>query len=175
MFVTLPAALIMAALVVYAFVNPTASGRLYIGLYILLLEGYSAWALWINQRRLLSDRLLDQLTEAEADLVGAYKFHFLYPFAAREFSASVALVALCSLPFAALLFWKGVYLEASIIALNFLVCGPLSHKLSPYNGLTGLAQRGDYVAYSRLEAWPTAWEKVVALQQAGARSRGPSD
>jgi hypothetical protein len=121
--------------------------------------------LLLQGKQRLSGDFAKHLTSNESDLVNAYKLHFMYPGTTREVSSVVAGLGFVSVAFVPLLLWKGAHLEAAVIGANWFLVGPLSHKLSPLNGLKGLARRGQAVAMQRLESWDSAWDKILELQR----------
>ena len=147
---------------IWALFDPTTAGRIFIGIFIVGLQGYAVSGILIFNRSKFAPQFAALLTSEEFDLVNAYKFHFLYPGTTRELSSIVAALGLAAFAFVPPLLWKGAYIEAAIIGLNWFATGPLSHKLSPLNGLRGMAARGDSTSAQRLSAWDTAWTKVAA-------------
>jgi hypothetical protein len=156
---------ISAALFVLCFFQPLLASRTFIGLFIVALEGLSIFALLSQRSSALTPRFTAQLTSDELDLIFAYKVHFMYPGTTRELSAAIALVGMACLPFALLLLWQGHYTEGVIIGVNWFVAGPLSHKLSPFNGLKGMAERGNETALRRFNAWDSASQKLLEFHR----------
>lgn len=163
--ISLPCLLVSAGLVVFGFFQPAAASRTFIAVLIIGLEGLCTSLLLLHSRQTLKSDLATELTIDELDLVTAYKLHFMYPGATRELSSAIAGVGLACLAFAPLLLWKERYVEAAIIGVNWFVAGPLSHKLSPFNGLKGMAERGNDIAFRRLEAWDSAWGKILEFRR----------
>lgn len=171
--ISLACLLISAGLWVLCFFEPVLASRTFIAIFVIGLEGYCAVLLLNLRTESLASRLTTEFTSDELDLVSTYKCHFAYPGATRELSAAVAGVGLAAFAFVPLLFWKAQYVEGGIIAVNWFVAGPLSHKLSPLNGLKAGAERGNDTALRRLNAWDSAWEKIMALRRAARESRSP--
>lgn len=89
----------------------------------------------------------------------------MYPGATRELSTGIAAVGLACIAVAPLLLWQGHYLEAGIVGVNWFLAGPISHTLSPLNGLKGMAEHGNETALRRLGAWDSAWGKLLQLRR----------
>ena len=169
--IVLLAVLVSAGLFVLCFFQPTLGSWVFIGVFIVGLEGLSACLILALRGQALSSQLIEQLTVDELDLINSYKWHFMYPGATRELSAGIAAVGLACLAFAPLLLWQGHYIEAGIVGANWFVAGPISHKLSPLNGLKGMADRGNDVAFRRLSAWDSAWKKILQVSRSSSESQ----
>lgn len=112
-------------------------------------------------------RLIAELTHDELELINAYKLHFSYPWLTIEVSSFIAALGMAAFAFVPILLSKGAYVEASIVGFNWFFAGPLSHKLSPLNGLKEMADSGNIIALQRLNAWATVWDKVLADNRRG--------
>jgi len=161
----LPCILVAGGLFVLCFFQPTLAVRTFIVVFIIGLEGFCVISLLFPRKVPITSRLAAELTSDELDLFNAYKLHFLAPGLTRELSSVVAMIGLASYGFVALLLWKGHYVEAGIIGVNCVLVGPLSHKLSPFNGLKGMAERGNEIALRRFDAWDSAWKKVSEFRR----------
>ena len=120
--------------------------------------------LLFQSKQNVSTHFVEKLTGDELDLINAYKLHFSYPGTTRELSATLAAINIIALGFIPLLLWKEHYVETVIVGLNWPLVGILSHKLSPLNGLKGMAARGNTVAMRKLAAWDSAWQKIVVTK-----------
>ena len=169
--ISLPCLLASAGLVVFGFFQPGVASKTFIAIFIVGLQGLCAALLLFNGRQTLASRFAAELSVDELDLINAYKLHFMYPGATRELSSAIAGVGLACLAFAPLLLWKEHYVEAAIIGMNWFVAGPLSHKLSPFNGLKGMAEGGNDVAFRRLQAWDSTWSKIAEIRRSLRESR----
>lgn len=157
----LPCILVAVGLFVLCFFHPALASRTFVVVFIVGLEGFCVISLLFQRKVAIISRLATELTSDELDLFNAYKLHFLFPGLTRELSSVVAMIGLASYGFVALLLWKGHYVEAGIIGINCVLAGPLSHKLSPFNGLKGMAERGNEIALRRFDAWDGTWKKIV--------------
>jgi hypothetical protein len=127
----LPCLLLVVGFLVLSLFYPLLGSRIFIGIFLIGLEGSCALVLLLQAKQTLSGSFGKELTSDEFDLINAYKLHFMYPGATRELSSVIAALGLVSLAFVPLLLWKGAYIEAAVIGVNWFVVGPLSHKLSP--------------------------------------------
>jgi hypothetical protein len=156
------AVLIILILFAMAFQFPMESGWVYIVLFVFIFQIWMVALplfLWSRADTEQVQRNWPQLSDIEAFVVHKYAFHFAYPFASREYSATCAFLAMASFPMAAVLAYHDQWIQAAVVGVNFLVLGPLSHKLSPYNGLCMLAEK-DATAIIELNAYENAMEKI---------------
>ena len=163
MFIAIPATLLYVCVFIFSFYRPDLGAWIFIGIFILGVEGYALVSLYGASRGKIADDVLSGFTPDEIELLTAYKLHFRYPFFTKELSSIIAGAGLISIAFAILLIWKERYIEAGVIALNYPVAGPISHKLSPLNGLTMMANKGNLDAVRRLNAWESTWNKLLRM------------
>ena len=101
------------------------------------------------------------LAPTEAKLVRRHQIYFTFPATSIALSSIVAAIGLASWVLIPWLLYKSQWIQAGILLVNMLVGGPLSHKLSPHNGLILMASRGNVEAVEFLEAFNPAWEKIA--------------
>jgi hypothetical protein len=152
--------------VIWSFFEPVVASWVFIALFVFALEG---WLLILSiglRSRISAQTPPLNFTDIEAELVSRHPVYFRYPEASRMFSAIVATVGMASWILIPWLAYQGQWIQAAILLLNFFVGGPLSHKLSPLNGLVMLAKRGDPKAQGLLHAHGPAWEKIFEVSRA---------
>ena len=160
-----PSVLVIIGLITWSFFEPGVASRIFIAIFIVGLEGYFVWMWRFFGKLNFPSSLIVDLTIHESDLINAYKLHFNYPGATKEASSIVAVVGLSAFAFVPILLWKGNYIEAAIIGLNWFLAGPLSHVLNPFNGLQGMASKGNIVSQQRLDVWDTTWDKIFSYRK----------
>jgi hypothetical protein len=101
-----------------------------------------------------------EFSDAEAELIGRYRFYFTYPGIAKHASSVLAAIGLTALCLAPWLTYKVALAPAAIAALNLAAVAWLTRRVAPLMTLGMAARRGNREAMHMLEAHQTAWEKI---------------
>ena len=133
---TIVSYLVMLVLGVASFWYPTGSAWTFIVIFIFLLEGFALVGV-LAHRGFKAN--VDQpplfLSQEEAALVSAFPEYFKYPGVSVGMSSALAGNAMMAIIFVPILAFKGLYVEAAIIGINWFPALRLSYRLSPLNGL----------------------------------------
>jgi hypothetical protein len=144
----------------WAALNPVPMAWLYLGAVL-------AFEIWLFARiRAVGDAPVApgeppyRFSEAEARVVGRYRFYFTYPLVAKHASSILAAIGLTTLGLAPWLTYRGAFAAAAIAALNVLPVAWLTRRVAPLMTLNMQASRGKREALEMLEAHGPAWEKI---------------
>ena len=151
------AALVLAG---WAALRPVPMAWLYLGAVL----AFEAW-LFARIRALGSARVAAgeapyRFSEAEARLVGRYRFYFTYPMLAKHASSILAAIGLTTLGLAPWLTYRGALVPAAIAALNVLPVAWLTRRVAAVMTLNMQASRGNREVLEMLAAHAPAWEKI---------------
>lgn len=153
----------IAGLAIVSFWYPKFASWTFILVFILLLDGFSCWVLFgFRKFKTAANHAPYYFSEDEAELVTKFAPHFLYTGTTIAISSVLATNGIAAVIFVPVLIYKTMYIEATLIALNWLLAGPLSHKFSPLKGLKMLSSKGNEEAARLLAAWDSTWDKMIA-------------
>jgi hypothetical protein len=134
----------------------------------------AAFEAWLARRMALAGRAPVAVgeppyhfTAEEAELIGRYRFYFMYPAAARESASVLAALGLSALILAPWLTFKLAFAPAALIALNLLAVARLTKRAAPLLALRVAASKGDRAALRLLEIHGPLWAKIRAANEAG--------
>lgn len=132
--------------------------------YLIAVLAFEAWLFGLirsaGQAPVAPGEAPYRFDEAEARLVGRFRFYFTFPGIAKHASSVLAAIGLTTLGLAPWLTYKGALVPAALAALNVLPVAWLTRRVAPLMTLNLRASRGNREALSMLEAHQTAWEKI---------------
>ena len=135
--------------------------------------GVVAFEAWLRYRiaslggdPLPADEAPYRFSEAEARLVGRYRFYFHSPVAARASASVLAAAGLTGLLLAPWLTYHHAYVQAVLVGANVFAAARLTRQVAPVNALRQSASRGDREALAQLEAHESAWAKIRSANAA---------
>ena len=133
------------AILIWGFFSPAVASWTFIGLFIAIFEGHSL-VMYLTRRSKISIEPSEPpyfLTERELLVVRKYPVLFVLPFAALEYASGLASIPLTSYVWVPWLLYNGLYVQASIIAVNFFLIGHLVIRIDPRNFYKQAMQRGN--------------------------------
>jgi hypothetical protein len=152
------------AAVVWSFSEPAKAGWA----FIIAMAVFEAWLLaqeWLARRRMPVDPS-ERFDDSEVEVLRKYPVYFAYPFSAVSCSNALAYATWGTVFLAVRLVFVGQWWLAAIIALNYLIYGPLMVRLNPVPAMQRSAKREPSMLSNRLafelSVVEDIWKKLKA-------------
>jgi len=115
-------------------------------------------------------------SDGELAAIRKYQVYFTFPFASREFSSVASGVQMTTLFWSPWLLYKGHWILAVIVGVNYFVAGSLSMKLNPRFFLhEAVDKRRDLRYLDEMVAVDSVCEKIIAAQKRAHETVKPTE
>ena len=101
-------------------------------------------------------------SDEEADLVGRYRFYFMWPALAREAGSVLAAIGLSALVLTPWLLYRHQVIPAFLAGVNLFAVAAFTKRISPLLVLRMASSKGDRAALRMLELHDPLWQKINA-------------
>lgn len=105
------------------------------------------------------------LNKEEEDVFSRYYAFFRYSFGAQDISRIFAIIQISAFILAPLLWYKGLIVQAIILAVNYFVVGPFAMKLNPVHYLGEEIKKGNTTHVAEYELIRSVSEKINTFQE----------
>ena len=119
--------IIILILIIFTFFNPNLGSWTFIVLSALL----EVWIVLTNLSRIKVKNENNKYTSKEVEVIERYKLFFQYPFASKMLSPVFSAIQLSTFVLVPWLLYKGLYINAAIIGLNYFIAPQLAVILNP--------------------------------------------
>ena len=130
---------------IWGFFSPNTASWVFIGLFVVLLEGHSLVMYLTHKSRINVEAASPPhyFSQSEVSVIRKYPVLFKLPFAAMEYTSSLAAIPLSSFVWVPWLLYSGYYVQSAIIAVNFFVVGQLVVRIDPRNFFQQAMKQGN--------------------------------
>lgn len=118
---------VILAIVIFSFFKPFAGSILFIAVAAIL----ELWVIIANKNKIKVKNDNNKYTWKEIEVIERYRLFFSFPFASRQLSAAFSGIQLAVFPLVPWFLYKGLYIQAVIIGLNYFITTQLSVILNP--------------------------------------------
>lgn len=114
-----------------------------------------------------------QLTPDEAEIFSKYYAFFRYNFGAQDISRMLAVIQISAFILAPLFWYKGLIIQAVILAVNYFIVGPFAYKLNPAHYLGEEIKKGNFQHMAEYEKLKAVSDKINSFQEAEFKKKYP--
>ncbi|MDO8657596.1 MAG: hypothetical protein Q7K55_02550 [Candidatus Levybacteria bacterium] len=119
--------LLIVPLIIYSFINPNLGLTIFIVIVALL----EAWIVICNLRKVKVKNENNKYTSKEVEVIEKYRLFFQYPFASKMLSPIFSAIQLSVYIMVPLAIFKGLYVHALLIGVNYFISTNLAVILNP--------------------------------------------
>jgi len=124
--------ILIAAALVWSFFMPDWASTNFILVFVVAFEGYIALMSLLGRPSQIEPFTSPlYLTPAEVAAIKRFHLFFRYPYASRQFSSVISTIQLASIILVPWLLYKGIWIKAAVLGLNYYSIGYLAVKLNP--------------------------------------------